>query len=124
MNSPLYIPISASALSTAAELARQCSATTVRERVLVSQVVTLAVREYLHRTAGLHTDAGRSASLKYVELLDICDFNASNWRGEMRVVTHVERLAPFLPTVPLMVGGPADFFVGARGEKGLHGARV
>ncbi len=69
MNSPMYIPISASALSSAAELARQCSATTVRERVLVSQIVTLAVREYLHRTAGLHTDAGRSAILKYVELL-------------------------------------------------------
>ena len=91
MNGPMYIPISANALSTAAELARQCSATTVRERVLVSQVVALAVREYLHRTAGLQTAAGRSASLKYVELLDICDFNASDWRVEMRVVTHVER---------------------------------
>ena len=88
MNGPMYIPISASALSTAAELARQCSATAVRERVLVSQVVALAVREYLHRTAGLQTDAGRSASLKYVELLDICDFNANDWRVEMRVVTQ------------------------------------
>ena len=39
MNGPLYIPISASALSTATALARQCAATTVRERVLVSQVV-------------------------------------------------------------------------------------
>src|SRR5712692_6740705 len=103
MHGTMYIPIAASALSVAAELARQCSATTVRERVLVSQVVALAVREYLHRTAGLHTDAGRSASLKYVELLDICDFNASNWRVEMRVVTHVERLALYVPTVPLMV---------------------
>ena len=42
MNRPMYIPISASALSTAAELARQCSTTTIRERVLVSQVVALA----------------------------------------------------------------------------------
>src|SRR5207237_1576874 len=124
MNRPMYIPISASALSTAAALARQCSATTVRERVLVSQVVALAVREYLHRTAGLQTDAGRSASLKYVELLDICDFNARNWRVEMRVVTHVERLALYVPTVPLMVGVLADFYVGARVEKDLTGAEL
>src|SRR5215471_20272681 len=33
MNGPMYIPISASALSTAVELARQCSTTTVRERL-------------------------------------------------------------------------------------------
>ena len=33
MNGPMYIPMSASTLSTAAELARQCSATAVRERV-------------------------------------------------------------------------------------------
>jgi len=84
MNGPMYIPISANALSTAAELARQCSATTVRERVFVSQVVALAVREYLHRTAGIQTGSGRSAALKYVELLDICDFNANDWRVEMR----------------------------------------
>src|SRR4029434_5064773 len=112
MNGPMYIPISASALSTAAELARQCSATTVRERVLVSQVVTLAVREYLHRTAGLQTGAGRAAVLKYVELLDICDFNTNDWRVEMRVVTNVEPLALYVPTVPLMVGRSKERRVG------------
>src|SRR5215510_11707022 len=124
MNGPMYIPISANALSTAAELARQCSATTVRERVFVSQVVALAVREYLHRTAGIQTGAGRSAALKYAELLDICDFNASDWRVEMRVVTHVERLALYVPTVPLMVGVLADFYVGAQVEKDLTGVEI
>src|SRR5919197_1597617 len=117
MNGPMYIPISASALSTAAALARQCSATTVRERVLVSQVVMLAVREYLHRTAGLQTGAGRSAVLRYIELLDICDFNTNGWRVEMRVVTDVERLALYVPTMPLMVGVLSDFYIGARVEK-------
>src|SRR4051794_11904971 len=124
MNGTLYIPISTNALSTAAELARQCSVSTVRERVLVSQVVMLAVIEYLHRTVELRTDAGCSASLQYVELLDICDFNASNWRVEMRVVTHVERLALYVPTVPLMVGVLADFYVGARVEKDLTSAEI
>ena len=114
MNGPMYIPISANALSTAAELARRCSATTVRERVFVSQAVALAVREYLHRTTDLQTDTGCSASLKYIELLDICDFNASDWRVEMRIVTHVERLALYVPTVPLMVGVLSDFYVGAQ----------
>src|SRR5215510_2958508 len=124
MNSSVYIPISVSALSTAAELARQCSATTVRERVLVSQVVTLAVREYLHRTAGLQTGTGRSALLKYVELLDICDFNTNDWRVEMRVVTHVEQLALYVPTVPLMVGVLSDFYIAAQVEKDLTGAEM
>src|SRR5215470_3979209 len=124
MNGSMYIPIPASALNTAAALARQCSATTVRERVFVSQVVALAVREYLHRTAGLHTGAGRSAALRYVELLDICDFNINDWRVEMRVVTNVERLALYVPTVPLMVGVLSDFYVGARVEKDLTGAEI
>src|SRR2546426_982425 len=124
MHGTMYIPIAASALSVAAELARQCSTTTIRERVLVSQVVALAVREYLHRTAGLSTDAGRSAALKYVELLDICDFNANDWQVELRVVTNVERLALYVPTVPLMVGVLADFYVSARVEKDLTGAEM
>src|SRR4029450_4079420 len=124
MNGPMYIPISANALSTAAELARQCSATTVRERVLVSQVVALAVREYLQRIAGLQTDPGRSAPPKYVELLDICDFNVNNWRVEMRVVTSVERLALYVPTVPLMVGLLSDFYVSTRVENDLTGVEL
>ena len=124
MNGPMYIPISASALSTAAELARECSATTVRERVFVSQAVALAVREYLHRTTSLQTGAGRSASLRYVELLDICDFNVNNWRVEMRVVTSVERLALYVPTVPLMVGVLSDCYVGAQVETNLTGVEL
>src|SRR4030095_15812569 len=124
MNGPMYIPITANALSTAAELARQCSATTVRERVFVSQVVALAVREYLHRAASIQTEAGRSDSLKYVELLDICDFSASDWRVEMRVVTNVERLALYVPTVPLMVGVFSDYYVGAQVEKDLTGVEL
>lgn len=124
MNSTTYIPLPASALSTVAVLARQCSATTVRERVLVSHVVALAVREYLQRTTGLPTDAGRSASLRDVELLDICDFNANDWHVEIRVVTNVEGLALYVPTVPLMVGVLADFYVGARVEKDLTGAEM
>jgi hypothetical protein len=124
MNSTTYIPISASALSTAAELARQCSATTVRERVFVSQAVALAVREYLHQTAGLQTGAGRSATLKYVELLDICDFNVNDWRVEMRAVTHVEPWSLYIPAVPLMVGVLPDFYIGARVEQALTGAEM
>jgi len=124
MNGSMYIPIPASALSTAAALACQCSATTVRERVFVSQVVALAVREYLHRTAGLQTGSGRSAALKYIELLDICDFNANDWRVEMRIVTSVERLALYVPTVPLMVGVLSDFYVSAQVETDLTGLEL
>src|SRR5262249_33745068 len=88
------------------------------------QVVALTVREHLHRTAGLQADAGRCASLKYVELLDICDFNANDWRIEMRVITNVEPLALYVPTVPLMVGVLSDFYVGARVGKDLTGVEM
>jgi hypothetical protein len=124
MHSSTYIAIPASVLSMATALARQCSATTVRERVLISQAVALAVSEHLQRTAGLHTDAGRSASLRYAELLDICDYQANGWRVEMRSVTHVERQALYVPTMPLMVGVLADFYVGVQVDKDLIGAEM
>jgi hypothetical protein len=42
----------------------------------------------------------------------------------MRVVTNVERLVLYVPTVPLMVGVLSDFYVNARVEKDLTGAEV
>jgi hypothetical protein len=58
-------------------------------------VAALAVREYLHRTAGTKTTLA-ALPLKYVELLDIST-STGDWRVEMRVVTHVERLALYVP---------------------------
>ena len=42
----------------------------------------------------------------------------------MRVVTHVEQPALYVPTVPLMVGVLSDFYVGARVEKDLTGMEL
>src|SRR5262245_19625750 len=112
MHNVMSIPVSANALTTAADLARQCPTTVVRERVLISQGVALTVREHLRRTTGLHTRAGRSASLQYVDLLDVCDFTANHWRVEVRTITHTDQLALYVPTVPLIVRVLARIYAG------------
>src|SRR2546430_7973253 len=104
MNGTSYIPIFAHTLRRAADLARQCSSTAVRERVLISHAAALALREHLHGTAPHKTEDGRSSLLKYVELLDICDFRVGNRQIEVRAMTTVERMALYVPTMPMMVG--------------------
>ena len=62
MTAPLRIEIPKPLVYRAAELARECSAATVRERVLVSHAVALAVRAHLEATTPVETEDGRSAS--------------------------------------------------------------
>src|SRR5437867_8533413 len=99
------INISRSVLHRAGELAEKCSSGAVRERVLVSQAVALAFRQYLHQRFDSEevTTNGRSGHIKYVELLDVCDFNIRGWQIDVRSITTAERDALYVPTVPLMV---------------------
>lgn len=98
-------------LHEAAEVARLCSKDTTKERVLVSQSVALAVREYLRRAANLITEPGRSSEAKFVELLDICDFRCGDWTVEVRALTKTRETALYVPTMPLMVGAFSDFYI-------------
>ena len=84
MNGITRIPIEKDHLRRAAELARQCSTTAVRERVLVAHSAAWAMRDYLGREFNLVTGESRSAESKFVELLDICDFSVNGWRVEAR----------------------------------------
>ena len=85
MNEPTRIPVEKDHLRRAAELARECSSSAARERVLVSQAAALAARDYLSHDFKCATSDGRSSELKFVELLDVCDFMVGAWRVEMRV---------------------------------------
>ncbi len=118
------ISISNDNLRRGAELARRCSSVAARERALVSQAVALAIRDYLGRDFQVLTQDGRSASSKYVELLDVCDFKAVNWLVEVRAMTNVERLALYVPTMPLMVGILSDFYVCAQVDEKLTRAEL
>ena len=98
-------------LHEAAEVARLCSKDATKERVLVSQTVQLAIREYLHRATNLLTEPARSSDAKYVELLDICDFRYRDWSVEVRALTRARETALYVPTMPLMVGVFSDFYI-------------
>ena len=105
-------------LDQAAELARQCSTDLARERVLISRSVGLALADWLEQS-GIPTSDGRSSELKYVDLLDICDFTAGAWTIEVRAQTHTEESALYVPTMPLIVGVLSDYYVCARVDTSL-----
>lgn len=112
----MQISIGRELLHRAGELAAQCSSSAVRERVLISHAVSLAFQQYLRQHFDMQevTEGGRSGLLKYVELLDICDFTIRNWRVDVRSFTSAERDALYVPTMPLMVGVLSDFYVCAQ----------
>jgi len=124
MNRPTWISIHKDHLKGVTELARQCSTAVVRERVLVSQSATQALRSHLEQVLNLSTRDGRSAQLKYVELLDICDFQVWDWFVETRAMMAVERQALYVPTMPMMVGALSDFYVCAQVDRDLLGVEI
>lgn len=120
-----YIPISKEQVYQQAELARQCSSAVVRERVLVSQAVSAAVQESFKQVTNLEIRHGRSSSLKYLEILDICDFKIEDWYFEIRTITtNVEQPALYVPTMPLMVGVFSDFYLCVQVEPSLTKATI
>ncbi|HEY8461583.1 MAG TPA: DUF1822 family protein, partial [Blastocatellia bacterium] len=114
MDGATTIPIIDDLLRQAAELARNCSSAATRERALVSRAVSLAVRDYLEREFGFKSEEGRSANLKFVELLDLADFRIGGRYVEVRAVTQSVEPALYVPTMPLMVGLLADYYLAAR----------
>lgn len=120
----MQIEITREHLYQAADIGRESSAGTSRERVLVSQAVALAIRAYLERTHQLTTEPGRSHESKYSDLLDICDFKVNDFYVEVRVITNVKELALYVPTMPLMVGLLSDFYLCAQVDHTLKKAEI
>jgi hypothetical protein len=123
VNDITRIPIEKDHLRRAAELARQCSAAAVRERVLVAQSAAWAVRDSLSREFNFVTEDGRSAQSKFVELLDVCDFSVGGWRVETRAALTSEQSVLYVPTIPLMVGLLSDFYLNVEVDRNLTGVR-
>src|SRR5882672_5601164 len=111
MEGAIQISINKSFIDQASSLAQQCSSTITRQRVFLTQSIALAVRDYVGRAFNLLTENGRSSSLKFVELLDICDFKANGWFIDVRINTSLDEDVIHVPTTPLMVGVLSDFYV-------------
>lgn len=108
----------------ASEIARKCSSESVRDRVLVSQTVALAASDFLHRKYNLPVTDGRSLDAKFIELLDVCDFNCNNWLVETRALMDFKMPALYIPTMPLMVGFFSDFYLFLQVNQNLSEATV
>lgn len=124
MEESIIIEIEPAHRHRAASLARNRSTDAVKERVYVSQTVALALREKLRRDWALETEDGRSAVVAFVELLDLCDFRIGGRVVEVRVMTVSPSSALYVPTMPLMVGVPADYYICASVDDGLNRAGV
>src|SRR6266542_4587576 len=114
MESTVQISINKSFIEQASSLAQRCSSTISRQRVFLTQSVALAMRDYVGRAFHLPTEDGRSNSLRFVELLDICDFQANGWFIDVRIDTCLEVDVVQVLTSPLMFGVLLGFYVCAR----------
>lgn len=108
----------------ASEIARKCSSESVRERVLVSQTAALAAGDFLRRKYNLPVTDGRSSEAKFIELLDVCDFNCNNWLVETRALMDLKISALYIPTMPLMVGFFSDFYLCLQVNQNLSQATI
>jgi len=124
VDGPIVLKIIRNQIEQSADLARQSSSSSARERTLVSQSVALAIRDHLKDFAGIETEDSRSASVKYTDILDVCDFRAHRWSVEVRVITNVSRVALYVPTMPLMVGVLSDFYICAQVDSSLSQATL
>ncbi|MCI0659791.1 MAG: DUF1822 family protein, partial [Acidobacteria bacterium] len=124
MDGATTIPITDALLRQAAELARNCSSTATRERTLVSRAVLLAIRNYLEREFAHKSAEGRSANLKFAELLDLADFRINERSVEVRAITQLIEPALYVPTMPLMVGFLADYYLAARVTNSFNEAEL
>ena len=84
----------------------------------------LALRDHLQKTTDLQIGEGRADSLKYVEILDICDFTVNGWRIEVRTLPPAMEAALYVPTMPLMVGVLSDFYVCVQVNQSLSRAEI
>ena len=111
MNRIDQLTITTDHLREASALARSCATSGTRTRVLVTRAAILAIREYLEDYYGLQTSDGRAVRPEFVELLDLADFEAGDWRVEVRLLSDRDDQRVQVPTMPLLVGATADIYL-------------
>src|SRR5687767_4495243 len=103
----------------AAEIAAGVSTKKGRDRLYVSQAINFAVRDFFEGGLQIETRNGRASNTRFTELLDVNDFFAGDWSIEVRVLTNVQELALYVPTVPLLVGFLSDLYICVKTEMDL-----
>ena len=96
----------------------------IRARVMTSRIVLIAVRDHIAKETGLVAAEGLSAIVRYVELLDIADFEINGWRVEVRSILSAREGRLVIPTMPLMVGVQADFYIAVEIGRSLEQAKL
>ncbi|MBK7934554.1 MAG: DUF1822 family protein [Acidobacteria bacterium] len=84
-----------------------------KQRLLVSQAVSLTFGDHLEKDHGLECFDGRAEKSDYSDLLDVNDFAVNGWSVEVRTATDSEERAIYIPTILMIVGVLSDYYVSA-----------
>lgn len=113
MNPTVKLEITRDVLEEAAASARSASTKKAKQRLLVSQAVSLTFRDHLETEYGVECFDGRAEKTDYSDLLDVNDFSVNGWAVEVRTATESDERAIYIPTIPMIVGFLSDFYVAA-----------
>lgn len=109
----LKLEITREVLEESAASARSASTKRAKQRLLVSQAVSLTFRDFLETEYDVVCFDGRSEKIEYSDLLDVNDFLVNGWTAEVRTATESDELAIYIPTMPMIVGYLSDLYVSA-----------
>lgn len=113
MKANIRLEITREVLENAAASAQAASTKKAKQRLLVSQAVSLTFRDHLEKDHGLECFDGRAEKSDYSDLLDVNDFAVNGWSVEVRTATDSDERAIYIPTIPMIVGFLSDYYVAA-----------
>ena len=124
MENTVKLEITRDVLEQAAASARSASTKKAKQRLLVSQAVSLTFRDYLETNVGVECFDGRAEKPDYSDLLDVNDFSVNGWTVEVRTATEGDERAIYVPTIPMIVGYLSDLYVAAVVNRHLTGVEI
>lgn len=113
MDTTVKLEITREVLEQAAASARSATTKKAKQRLLVSQAVSLTFRDHLETEYGVECFDGRAEKADYSDLLDVNDFSVNGWAVEVRTATETDERAIYIPTIPMIVGFLSDLYVAA-----------
>ena len=124
MGNTIKLEITREILEQAASMARDASTKKAKQRLLVSQAVSLTFRDHLETVYGVECFDGRGEKPDYSDLLDLNDFSVNGWIVEVRIATENDERALYIPTVPMIVGCLSDLYVAVVVDKHLSNVEL
>ena len=113
MDTTIKLQITRDVLEEAAASAQLASTKKSKQRLLVSQAISLTFRDHLQTEYGVECFDGRAEKTDYSDLLDVNDFSVNGWAVEVRTATETDERAIYIPTIPMIVGFLSDLYVAA-----------